>query len=126
MTLANFGSCLNRFSHAPQPSSRANRNLSKTAPGNPWKALAPHYDSGGLVVVDSSLDLVRVAYSFAKDDKATVENWLTEGQVTRVESKQVSEWNKKTPEFWAVVVAPWVLIQMVTAPGVRNQPDASI
>lgn len=78
------------------------------------------------MVVDSSLDLVRVAYSFAKDDKATVENWLTEGQVTRVESKQVSEWNKKTPEFWAVVVAPWVLIQMVTAPGVRNQPDASI
>lgn len=76
-----------------------------------WASLAPHYESGGLVLVDSELDLVRVAYGFAEDEKESVARWLQQGQVTKVEAEQVEEWNRSKPEFWAVVVAPWVLIQ---------------
>lgn len=76
-----------------------------------WTALAPHYESGGLVLVDRELDLVKVAYSFAQDEKDSVTAWLQAGQVTRVEPEQVEQWNREKPRFWAVVVAPWVLIQ---------------
>lgn len=76
-----------------------------------WKLLASHLESGGLVLVKNPLDLVKVAYSFAKDDKNAVADWLASGDLQRVEAPQVEEWNAANPTFWAVVVAPWVLIQ---------------
>ncbi|MGQ9425604.1 DUF2288 domain-containing protein [Gilvimarinus sp. F26214L] len=78
-----------------------------------WKALAPHYESGGLVLVDNPLDLVKVAYSFAKDERDKVAAWMDEGRVARVSEEQMQQWNGTDPLFWAVVVAPWVLIQPV-------------
>lgn len=78
-----------------------------------WRRLAAHYEGGSLVVVDPSLDLVRVAYSFARDEQASVAQWLENGLVSRVEAAQVNCWNQEDPQFWAVVVAPWVLIQPV-------------
>jgi hypothetical protein len=80
-----------------------------------WKLLSSHLDSGGLVLVNNPLDLVKVAYSFAKDDKAAVSKWLESGQIQRVEQAQADAWDAAEPIFWAVVVAPWVLIQPVKA-----------
>jgi len=82
-----------------------------------WKLLAPHFDSGGLVLVDASLDLVKVAHSFAKDDKQAVAAWLDAGKLQRVDEDQVKSWNESQPIFWAVVVAPWVLMQAVSESG---------
>lgn len=79
-----------------------------------WHSLAPHFGGGDLVLVQRELDLVHVAYSFAEDERDTVAQWLTEGRVARVEAHQVSQWDKEDPQFWAVVVAPWVLIQPVS------------
>lgn len=76
-----------------------------------WKLLAPHFDSGGLVLADASLDLVKVAHSFARDDKQAVAAWLEAGNLQRADEDQVKTWNESEPIFWAVVVAPWVLIQ---------------
>ncbi|MCW8195956.1 DUF2288 domain-containing protein [Proteobacteria bacterium 005FR1] len=78
-----------------------------------WKLLSSHLDSGGLVLVNNPLDLVKVAYSFAKDDKVAVAQWLESGQIQRVEQGQADVWDAAEPTFWAVVVAPWVLIQPV-------------
>ena len=78
-----------------------------------WKLLSSHLDSGGLVLVNNPLDLVKVAYSFAKDDKTAVAQWLEAGQIQRVEQDQTEAWDAAGPTFWAVVVAPWVLIQPV-------------
>lgn len=80
-----------------------------------WKLLSPHFESGGLVLVKNPLDLVKVAYSFAMDDKDRVAAWLETGELVRVDNDQVTAWNAADPSFWAVVVAPWVLIQPVQA-----------
>lgn len=78
-----------------------------------WKLLSPHFESGGLVLVENPLDLVKVAHSFAVDDKEAVAAWLESGQLQRVDKDQVEVWDAANPTFWAVVVAPWVLIQPV-------------
>lgn len=87
-----------------------------------WPALAPHFEGGSLVVVDPALDLVQVAHSFSQDERETVAQWLESGQVARVEAEQVSQWNREDPPFWAVVVAPWVLIQAVQDQAGQDKP----
>lgn len=78
-----------------------------------WKLLAPQLESGDLVMVENPLDLVMVAYCFAEDDKQQVAAWLEAGQVARITAEQAGHWNEENPLFWAVVVAPWVLVQPV-------------
>lgn len=81
-----------------------------------WALLAPHFESGDLVMVRNPLDLVMVAYRFAEDDKEQVGQWLEAGEVARLEAEQARQFDEENPMFWAVVVAPWVLIQPVKAP----------
>jgi|SRR5690606_10727337 len=78
-----------------------------------WKLLAPQFESGDLVIIDESLDLVMVAYCFAEDNKEQVAAWLEAGQIARITAEQAAPWDEENPLFWAVVVAPWVLIQPV-------------
>lgn len=78
-----------------------------------WELLAPQFESGDLVFIDESLDLVMVAYCFAEDKKQQVAAWMGAGQLSRVTAEQAAPWNEENPTFWAVVVAPWVLIQPV-------------
>lgn len=78
-----------------------------------WKLLAPQFESGDLIMVENPLDLVMVAYCFAEDDTTQVAAWLESGQVAKITPEQASPWHDENPLFWAVVVAPWVLIQPV-------------
>lgn len=78
-----------------------------------WKELERHFARGVVIRVERGLDLVDVAARFAQDDKATVERWLTEGQIARASAEDAVDWNERQPTFWAVVTAPWVLVQEV-------------
>lgn len=76
-----------------------------------WSELQTHFAAGRLLAVAADLDLVDVAMGLAKDDKPKVEAWLRAGQLGSVEPPQAQAWYDKNQEFWAVVVAPWVLVQ---------------
>lgn len=76
-----------------------------------WSELEIHFARGVVIKVDASLDLVEVAATFANDDKLIVERWFTAGQVERLPTDTARDWNSREPELWAVVVAPWVLVQ---------------
>ena len=76
-----------------------------------WKELERHFARGVVVKVRRGLDLVDVAARIAQDDKAAVERWLGEGQIARVSEQDAADWNERRPTFWAVVTAPWVLVQ---------------
>ena len=76
-----------------------------------WKELEKHYARGVVVVVDKNLDLVEVALQFAEDNKDPIEKWLTSGEVARAMAEDAKRWVETDPVFWAVVVAPWVLVQ---------------
>jgi hypothetical protein len=57
------------------------------------------------------LDLVEVAVGIAQDDRAAVEGWLLAGALTRASDADAQDWLARDPVFWAVVAAPWVLVQ---------------
>lgn len=76
-----------------------------------WKELEKHYARGVVVKVAQGLDLVDVALQFAEDNKTPIEKWLTSGEVARAMAEDAKRWVTKDQLFWAVVVAPWVLVQ---------------
>jgi hypothetical protein len=78
-----------------------------------WPALARHFARGVVIKVEPGLDLVEVAVSLARDDKAAVEQWLATGGMARAGVEDARTWNDGHATFWAVVVAPWVLVQEI-------------
>lgn len=76
-----------------------------------WQELEVHFARGVVIRVASDLDLVEVAVGFANDDKPAVERWMTAGQVEHLGMETARDWSGRDPELWAVVVAPWVVVQ---------------
>ena len=78
-----------------------------------WKELERHFARGVVIRVSPGLDLVEVALAMARDDKAAVEDWLRRDRIARVGNDEALAWSQGNAVFWAVVAAPWVLIQEV-------------
>ncbi|VVE02667.1 hypothetical protein PPN31114_02204 [Pandoraea pneumonica] len=76
-----------------------------------WKDLESFFARGVLLYVAPGVDLVSVAEAVANDDTPVVTQWLSSGMVERMQAEQASDFAARTPELWAVVVAPWVLVQ---------------
>ena len=76
-----------------------------------WQELQPFFARGALLRVASDFDLIEAAQAVAQDDREKVATWLTEGRVGKLEADQAQDWQKRDPALWAVVVAPWVLVQ---------------
>lgn len=93
-----------------QPSTLYAKLLGETASID-WKELQPYFAKGALLWVDPGLDLVAVAESFALDQKAQIKAWLEAGKVEKVSDSRALELHEGTPDLWAVVVSPWILIQ---------------
>lgn len=87
--------------------------LNKEAGKLEWPELARHYARGVVVCVAPELDLIEVAARFVADDKAFVEAELNSGRIARATDDDATRWNQKNSMFWAVVTAPWVLVQEV-------------
>jgi len=79
-----------------------------------WPELERHFARGVVIRVDPSLDLIDVAVSVSEDDKEKVEAWMNAGVVAHPSMADARDWVERQPDFWAVVVAPWVLIQEVS------------
>lgn len=78
-----------------------------------WPELERHFARGVVVAVNPGIDLIDVAMSMANDDKAAMEKWFEAGTVRRAEAADAEAWVKTQPLFWAVVIAPWVVIQEI-------------
>lgn len=84
--------------------------LGETAPIT-WEELQPFFARGALLWVAGAFDLIAAAQAIAEDDHQQVAAWLAEGCMGRLETEQAQDWQARNPELWAVVVAPWVLVQ---------------
>lgn len=78
-----------------------------------WSELERQFARGAVVKVSPTLDLLEVAAVMAGDDKAQFSLWLETGLVARAETGDAVRWHNTQAEFWAVVVAPWVLAQEI-------------
>ena len=81
-----------------------------------WPLLERHYARGVLVSVAADLDLVTVAVAMATDDQQRFNDWLAAGKVHHATPQDAMDWHGRDAELWAVVAAPWVLVQEVRAP----------
>lgn len=78
-----------------------------------WPELERHFARGAVIRIDSELDLIDVAIAIADDEKAAIETWMNAGQVGHPDMENAKDWVERQPDFWTVVIAPWVLIQEV-------------
>ncbi len=77
----------------------------------PWAELERHFAAGSVVWISDTLDLVEVAVRISHDDKASIAQWMRDGQVAKVSDQQAQRWTETQAELWAVVVSPFVLVQ---------------
>lgn len=80
-----------------------------------WRELESFYARGVVVLVQPELDLVEVGYQLTQDHKAQFEQWMAAGQVGPVAEEQAHQWHHQQAELWALVIAPWVLVQPLSA-----------
>jgi len=77
-----------------------------------WKELQRFFASGAAVAVSPELDLVEVAFQISEDNRSQVGQWMAAGQVGRVSDEQAKSWYEADADVWAVVVSPYVLVQL--------------
>lgn len=78
-----------------------------------WKELERFFAQGKTVWVAPGEDLVETARLIAEDNAPAVQSRIASGAVGRVSDAQAAAWVESSAEVWAVVVAPWVLVQDV-------------
>lgn len=76
-----------------------------------WKELQRFFAAGKTLKVSTDLDLVEVAFQISEDNAAQVQQWMTEGKLSKVSDEQAAAWFEADAMVWAVVVSPWVLVQ---------------
>jgi len=76
-----------------------------------WHDLQTYYARGQVVRVAADTDLLTVACELIADNKAQFEQWLNSGMVGDVTPDLARVWYQSNAELWAVVIAPWVLVQ---------------
>lgn len=78
-----------------------------------WPELQRHFARGVVIKVAPDLDLVEIAAQMVEDDKEAIEALTRSGQMERAATEDAKAWEVVQPVFWAVVVAPWVLVQEI-------------
>lgn len=93
-----------------EPSTLYAKLLGETA-AITWNELQPFFAKGALLWVEPALDLIEVAEAVAENRAEKVAAWLAAGEVSKVSESRALDLLERDPALWAVVVAPWVLIQ---------------
>lgn len=76
-----------------------------------WRELQTYYARGNVVRVAPELDLLEVALELTADNRQQFEQWMNSAQVGDVSPELARAWYDREARLWAVVVAPWVLVQ---------------
>jgi len=78
-----------------------------------WPELARHFARGVVVRVSAGQDLLKIAESLVGDQSDEIEQLYEQGLLRRALDDDAITWQENSTEFWAVVVAPWVLVQEI-------------
>ena len=78
-----------------------------------WVELARFFAKGLVIKVSTDLDLVDVAVAIVGDDKQAVEAWMQQTLIEKVSDDDARRWNQSNTSVWALVAAPWILVQEI-------------
>jgi len=81
-----------------------------------WPELSRHFARGVVVCVHGGEDLVHVAEAFVGDRADEIERLYAARRLHRASDADARRWQAEATGFWAVVVAPWVLVQETADP----------
>ena len=76
-----------------------------------WSELERFFARGRVLCVHPSLDLIDVAIAMKNDDTAQLTQWTQATQVQHLPDNVAKQWATREYSLWAVVIAPWVLVQ---------------
>jgi len=79
-----------------------------------WRTLKPHYERDAVIIVREGLDIIDAGVQIAADNSDTVGRWIADEALVKPTSKQAGSWERRNPNFRSVVIAPFVLIQMLS------------
>lgn len=77
-----------------------------------WHDLQRYFARGVIRQVASGWDLITVGKAIIDNDSAQVQAWLDEDVLTVPDSECAQRWVTANAELWALVIAPWVLVQV--------------
>ena len=76
-----------------------------------WIELQRHFARGVVVVVDNQIVLVKTAEQISLNQDAAIQSLIESSKIYRATDDDAIRWNENQQTFWAVVIAPWVLVQ---------------
>jgi len=76
-----------------------------------WQELQRFFANGSTIYVSPELDLIDVAMEICRDNKARIEQWMSDKSLGQVSDDQAIEWLEADATVWSLVVKPWVLVQ---------------
>ncbi len=95
------------MTHQPLLNEKLNTETARIA----WSELQTHFARGAAVYVAPELDLIATARLVAEDNGTAVRQLMEQGRFGLVSEDQARRFAADNQEMWAVVVAPWVLLQ---------------
>ena len=78
-----------------------------------WKELLKFFAGGYTIEVQRPNDLVGVAELFVQDQADKIKTLMDQGHVRPVPDDSAKKWLEQDATVWAVVLAPWVLVQEI-------------
>ncbi|MGB4881773.1 MAG: DUF2288 domain-containing protein [Neisseria sp.] len=76
-----------------------------------WQELQPHFARGAAVYISPDLDLLSVANLVADDNSSVIATLMQQNKFGMVTEELARTFLANNQAMWAVVVAPWVLVQ---------------
>lgn len=76
-----------------------------------WGELQRHFARGVVVVVNKELDLVKIAEQLSLDQGEAIQSLINSSMIHRATDDDAIRWHEQKTTFWAIVIAPWVLVQ---------------
>ena len=86
---------------------RLNRETAKIN----WPEIQRFFAQGRVILVHAEQDLVRIGAHFVRDEVEVIQTLLHEEAIRIAEIKDAESWEGRQITLWAVVVAPWILVQ---------------
>ncbi|HPE58802.1 MAG TPA: DUF2288 domain-containing protein [Thiolinea sp.] len=82
----------------------------ETAPVS-WHELALFFARGQIIEVSSELDLIEAATALTEDNTTLFSCWIESSRIQHLPDETARAWAQDDSGLWAIVVAPWVLVQ---------------
>lgn len=79
-----------------------------------WSELQKFFAQGRALHVTKGQDLVQIAKWMAEDNAEALKPLMSSGKLGQVNDQTATQWLEDDQLVWAVVSAPWVLVQALS------------